>query len=278
MLAFASLGGLVAAPHAGAADPIQVSTINDGTFHTCAIRVSGQAVCWGRNEVGELGDGTEEKRLTPANVSGLTDAIAISVGEFHTCAIRKSGQAVCWGLNDYGALGDGTEEKRLTPVNVSGLTDAVAISAGQYGTCAIRESGQAVCWGSYLSGDGTQELRLTPTNVSGLTDAVAISSGNLHSCAIRTSGQAVCWGDNYYAQLGETYDWADVVEGMLRTGGAPLVASEAELVAAREGARDAGYRADATGSAGLAGVPQLARAGAFSERSAIAVLMTGVER
>jgi threonine synthase len=76
----------------------------------------------------------------------------------------------------------------------------------------------------------------------------------------------------------ETYDWADVVEGMLRTGGAPVVASEAELVHARDAAQEAGHRVDATGSAGLAGVPALARAGAFAAGSRVAVLFTGAER
>jgi threonine synthase len=76
----------------------------------------------------------------------------------------------------------------------------------------------------------------------------------------------------------ETYDWAEVVEAMLRTGGVPLVVPEADLVAAREAAQEAGYRVDATGAAGLAGVAPLARVGAFGSESRVAVLFTGAER
>jgi Regulator of chromosome condensation (RCC1) repeat len=155
---------------ARAADPIQASSISAGagSVHTCAIRTSGQAVCWGGNFGGQLGDGTETKRLNPTAVSSLNDATAISAGNAHTCAIRTSGQAVCWGANSSGVVGDGTETTRLTPVNVSGLTDATAISAGFSHTCAIRTSDQAVCWGTNSLGqlgDGTEENRLVPALV-----------------------------------------------------------------------------------------------------------------
>jgi threonine synthase len=53
----------------------------------------------------------------------------------------------------------------------------------------------------------------------------------------------------------ETYDWAAVVEGMLRTGGWPLVVNEDRLVDANVFARElTGLSVDHTGSAGLAGL------------------------
>jgi threonine synthase len=77
----------------------------------------------------------------------------------------------------------------------------------------------------------------------------------------------------------ETYDWAAVVEGMLRTGGWPLVVGEERLMEANRIAREAtGIDVDHTGSAGLAGLmkavtidPRLA-----SER--VAVIFSGVRR
>src|SRR5690349_3020632 len=77
LLAFALMvGHLAASPlQARAADPIQAATISAGDNHTCAIRTSGQGVCWGENELGQLGDGTKIDRQYPTDVSGLTDAV-----------------------------------------------------------------------------------------------------------------------------------------------------------------------------------------------------------
>jgi len=57
----------------------------------------------------------------------------------------------------------------------------------------------------------------------------------------------------------ETYDWAAVVEGMLKTGGWPLVVNEDRLVDANLFARElTGLNVDHTGSAGLAGLMKAA--------------------
>lgn len=39
--------------------------------HACALRQNGYVVCWGGNRVGQLGDGTIERRLSPVRVLGL---------------------------------------------------------------------------------------------------------------------------------------------------------------------------------------------------------------
>jgi alpha-tubulin suppressor-like RCC1 family protein len=179
------------------AGTLVATQISAGLFHSCAIRPSGQAACWGSNEQGQLGDGTSVNRATPSAVVGLTDATMISAGSTHSCAIRGSGQVVCWGANSLGELGDGTSTARTTPTPAAGLIDAVYVSAGAGRTCAIRAGGQAYCWGANENGgvgDGTFERRLIPTPVSGLSDAVTISAGGTRTCAVRVGGQAVCWG------------------------------------------------------------------------------------
>jgi threonine synthase len=58
----------------------------------------------------------------------------------------------------------------------------------------------------------------------------------------------------------ETYDWAVVVEAMVRSGGFPIVADEATLDEANRLARETtGIDVDHTGSAGLAGLLALSR-------------------
>ncbi len=77
----------------------------------------------------------------------------------------------------------------------------------------------------------------------------------------------------------ETYDWLAVVEGMLATGGRPVVVDEATLVRANELAGHAtGIAVDHTGSAGLAGLLALREAGEIADDERVAVLFTGVVR
>jgi threonine synthase len=77
----------------------------------------------------------------------------------------------------------------------------------------------------------------------------------------------------------ETYDWRAVVDGMLLTGGRPLVVSEAALLEAHAlAAAKTGIRVDPTGSSGLAGVPELRRSGEIGEDDRVAVLFTGRQR
>jgi threonine synthase len=77
----------------------------------------------------------------------------------------------------------------------------------------------------------------------------------------------------------ETYDWRAVVDGMLATGGRPLVVSENTLVEAnRLAVARTGIPVDATGSSGLAGLLELRRSGEIADHERVAVLFTGRQR
>ena len=89
----------------------------------CAIRESGEAVCWGNNDYGQAD--APSGRFT-----------AVSVGGAHACGLQESDELECWGDNNFYSQTDAPEGRFR------------ALSTGLYHSCAIRESGELACWGA----------------------------------------------------------------------------------------------------------------------------------
>jgi hypothetical protein len=171
-----------------------ITSISLGYGHTCAITINGEAKCWGKNDYGELGDGTTTRRSSPIDVVGLGIGVrALTGGAAHTCALTTGGGVKCWGYNGYGQLGDGTNTDRLTPVDVVGLPSGItAIAAGSQHTCALTDNGGILCWGLNSVGqlgNGTIINSSIPVNISGLLSGMtAVTAGASQSCSLTSSG------------------------------------------------------------------------------------------
>ena len=200
--------------------------ISVSQYDSCSVQSDGSARCWGLNEFGTLGDGTEAPRARPAGVKAaagnmfLANVKTISTAPAHTCALLKTGVVDCWGLNSFGQLGDGTVTTRLRPVAVKSSGGAGPLvhvtqlttgggSSGDH-SCALLSNGTAVCWGGNFFGqlgDSTKVDRHRPVGVTNtihkglLAHVLAVNAGPVTTCA-RTVGGAFCWGFNSGGQFG----------------------------------------------------------------------------
>lgn len=186
-----------------------VTSIAAGYRHSCAVTTAGAVKCWGGNPNGQLGNGSTNGSLFPANVSGLSSGVAsVSARGHHSCALTTARGVKCWGNGYYGQLGNGGTSNATVPVNVTGLSSGVAmLSAGNRHTCVVTTAGAAKCWGSNQwaqLGNGTKNNSTTPISPSGMSSGVSKISAYLYTtCAVTTAGAAKCWGYNPSGQVGD---------------------------------------------------------------------------
>jgi alpha-tubulin suppressor-like RCC1 family protein len=117
--------------------PMQVSTLANigavgvGGYHTLALRGDGQMLwAFGRNQFGQLGDGTTTNRLSPVpvSVSGLED---IDGGDAFSLARASDGTVWGWGAGGSGQLDRGATTDSATPIVIAtSLGPVEAVAAG----------------------------------------------------------------------------------------------------------------------------------------------------
>ncbi|MED5484982.1 MAG: hypothetical protein VYE59_00040, partial [Candidatus Thermoplasmatota archaeon] len=156
-----------------------VFKISTGQAMSCALATDGEVYCWGANNQGRLGTGSNPSSNVGDSESEMGDNLVavdfgtdiktqqlyISKGELnfnyystgnpHSCAINSDGKVRCWGTGSYGELGNeitDTIGDSLSEVgdnfiitDIGGNVESLAL--GYHSTCAIREDGQVRCWG-----------------------------------------------------------------------------------------------------------------------------------
>lgn len=152
-----------------------------GDLTACGLTAAGEAWCWGSNQFGNLGLGTQDANPHPVPVHaapGLTFT-AIAPGSSQTCGITAGGQVFCWG------------ESQLTPAALDATTGYVKIAAGRGNFCRLDGAGAISCWGHFIPGSLPGEPVLD------------LSLGSNHVCAKPSTGKVICWGSNTSGQLGD---------------------------------------------------------------------------
>jgi alpha-tubulin suppressor-like RCC1 family protein len=179
-----------------------------GGGHACAMTSIGQVYCWGRNDFGQVGDGSTLTPARPTAIAGGARFAILGGGALHTCSLTSDGTFACWGDNSHGEIGDGTTVQADVPerIQVPGLSSNNRVAAGDGFSCAPMQAGP-YCWGDNAYGqlgDGTSRAHSLPLpSISPAASPIAtITARGGHVCLLDVANNVYCWGDNGRGQIG----------------------------------------------------------------------------
>src|SRR6266568_2192654 len=134
--------------------------ITAGINHTVVLKNDGTLWAWGRNYIGQLGDGTTTDSNVPTRIGTGSTWSAVAAGYEYTVALKSDGTLWAWGLNSSGQLGDGTTVSKNVPTQIGNSTiwSAVAACAGY--TVALKSDGTLWSWGD----NGRKSTRLNSSH------------------------------------------------------------------------------------------------------------------
>lgn len=206
--------------------PVPVSTseilveVSVGESHVCALTADAAALCWGDNNVGNLGVGYHSTPEPLPLRTELDDVLQVVASGNHSCAVNTSGRRYCWGSNIAGQLGlwdAGVETYRVRPTSGDESIRFTEITAGTEGmhTCGRTGDSTAYCWGYNDMGQtgvgvGAPGAILAPEPVAGGLQFDLLTAGGGRTCGIGADAITYCWGGPAHLILGR--DTVPVVE------------------------------------------------------------------
>lgn len=173
-----------------------------------ALTADGQVYAWGRNQHGNLGNGTAslagEAAPTPALVPGLTEVVMIASGRDHVLAATRSGTVYAWGHNGSTQV-NASAGNVLSPVQIGSVADARAVYANGNQSFYEDALGRLLGWGGNGNGnlglpeDGDRPAPSSP--VFGIAGVLDVAIGVLQGFALR-GDQMFGWGWSFHGSLG----------------------------------------------------------------------------
>ncbi len=135
-----------------------VAYVSSGSDHAVILRENGDVWAVGRNDSGQLGDGTNAEKKIPVQVKTaegepMTEVTQVSAGRQHSMILKENGTLWAVGRNDSGQLGDGSTAHKKIPVQVmiaedQPMTEVARVSAGGSHTIIVKRDGSLWAVGS----------------------------------------------------------------------------------------------------------------------------------
>ena len=154
-----------------------------GDGQTCGIAKSNLLYCWGKNDRGQLGDGTAAPHSTPAQILSDSTFASVTAGTLSSCAVTASGMGYCWGW-----VADGAQ---LTPAPMNPQLHFTAFAAGVWMICGLTTDGSVHCWSLTVTSP-------PETVVPGALHFRSLVSSNNFFCGLTTDAKVYCWGADTY--------------------------------------------------------------------------------
>lgn len=183
-----------------------------GLDFSCTLVQDGRLLCWGSNDVGQLGDTGAIRIGQPTTVlaAGITQ---LDAGDRHACARTRTGEVLCWGSNVLGQLGaqapgvcrtDHGEFPCAVLPQRAPAESALMVVSGVEHNCTLHADSTVSCWGRNDRGQlGVPQFAETTmvSRPAAATRFASLTAGGYHTCGLLPNGQAMCWGWNVYNQL-----------------------------------------------------------------------------
>lgn len=176
-----------------------------GNRHNVILTPDGSIATWGRNDDGQLGDGSfTDKNVVSISVVG-SEWVGIS-SKYDVVVARKSDGTIWnWGRNFYGQLATGDMIDRNAPVQVGAASHWRAVFAGLNQSYAIHNDGTLWTWGDNTEGElanGTLDHVYVPAQIGADTDWHTVAPGGHHVLALKNDGTLWGWGMGGFGALG----------------------------------------------------------------------------
>lgn len=168
-----------------------------------ALTTHGQVYSWGKNNSGQLGQGSNsEDILKPRHIESLGDVniVDIEAGSNYAMALSDQGQLYIWGADAYGVQGnDYLHPDNLAPTPILMGETITQMHAAQHTALALNDMGEVYVWGrgaSYATGVGNTMSLYSPTKMTFPNNATIqyITQGWGYGFAISTDQQLYAWG------------------------------------------------------------------------------------
>lgn len=165
-----------------------VTALAAGSHHTCAVfGDDGKVACWGRNDSGQLGNGSTEQADVPVVADGVSGATMVAAGRAHTCAVsgaQPDQEVWCWGANGFGQLGLGS----VADANLQYGTFSDGVASGHDGV-GSDEAGRVFT--------STANARVFAFDEAGNTEQVwRVGNGSAPGAAVAPTGDGGAWASD----------------------------------------------------------------------------------
>ena len=212
----------------------KVDKIAAGGYHSLILKTDGSLWAVGKNNWGQLGDGTNIDKDVPIRIesSGVT---AISAGGGHSLYIKSDGvNSSLWafGLNSQGQLGNGSFIDSNVPLEIIS-NGVVSISAGDEHSLYTLNNGSSTSLfamgrnSAGQLGNGSTTQSSTPIQIDD-NNITSISAGWRHSLYIKNDGTGSSLygvGANDFGQLGDGSDTNQTTPVLVESSGVTEIAA-----------------------------------------------------